>query len=70
MGFQPAWKYRKVIELTFEKGILQKELDQSEKMVKVRNKHLEAKRNGDESFRRGDIVRYINESFDRSYGTE
>ena len=67
LGFQPPWKYKKVIELTFEKGILQKELDQSENMAKVRDKHLEAKRNGDESFRQGGIVRYINESFDRSY---
>lgn len=67
MGFQPAWKYEKVIELTFENGILQEEVDQSEKMAKAREKQLEAERRDDQLAGHDGSVDFINDSFDRSY---
>jgi hypothetical protein len=36
MGFHPAWKYRTVLELSFEEGHLVVERDVSEKMAAVR----------------------------------
>ena len=68
MGFQPAWKYEKVIELTFENGFLQEEIDQSENMAKAREKHLEEERRGGELSGYDGVVEFINDSFDRSYG--
>ena len=67
MGFQPAWKYEKVIELTSENGLLQEEIDQSENMAKAREKHLEADRRGNELSEHDGVVEFINDSFDRSY---
>lgn len=37
MGYHPAWKYEKVHELIFEKGILVKDLDISDKMKEYRD---------------------------------
>lgn len=36
MGFHPAWKYEKVVELVFERGVLQKECDRSAEMAELR----------------------------------
>ena len=68
MGFQPAWKYEKVIELTSENGFLQEEIDQSENMAKAREKHLVEERRGGELSGYDGVVDFINDSFDRSYG--
>ena len=36
LGFHPAWKYEKVIELIFEGGVLREQYDRSEKMAAIR----------------------------------
>ena len=36
MGFHPAWKYERVIELIFDAGILKQEFDRSERMAEIR----------------------------------
>jgi len=41
MGFHPAWKYEKVIELTFKNGILTKSENLSLKMSKVREELMD-----------------------------
>jgi hypothetical protein len=41
MGFHPAWKYREVIELVFERGRLVREIDRSERMAEIRVRHAE-----------------------------
>jgi hypothetical protein len=41
MGFQPAWKYRTVLELLFDEGKLVKIRDVSEEIRELRNKMLE-----------------------------
>jgi len=42
LGFQPAWKYRNVRELTFREGRLERERDVSAEIAEVR-KHLAPK---------------------------
>jgi hypothetical protein len=40
MGFHPAWKYKKVVELIFEEGILKESRDISGKMEKLRERMI------------------------------
>eukprot|EP00913_Durusdinium_trenchii_P013377 g12558.t1 len=42
MGFHPAWKYKTVIELTFDNGVLQDAVDRSVPMEEFRRELLEA----------------------------
>lgn len=69
MGFHPAWKYTQVIELIFENGILQKELDQAQRMEEIREQILESRDESDTYRTDSDesIKEFINRSFDRSY---
>lgn len=66
MGFHPPWKYKKVIELTFENGILKAEQDRSQEMAKLRKSFLAKGSIGD--WTPGEhIVDFIQRAFDRSY---
>ncbi|MEW6736813.1 MAG: hypothetical protein AB1489_36330 [Acidobacteriota bacterium] len=38
MGFHPAWKYRSVVELIFEEGVLLETLDRSTEMASIRER--------------------------------
>jgi hypothetical protein len=71
MGFHPAWKYRTVIELVFENGILRGQADLSEKIAEVRKMILESQqRRGPETARirsEEQIRQFIERAFDRSY---
>ena len=53
MGFHPTWKYKTVIELTFENGTLTGEFDRSENMAQLRrimqNSSTENKATGNKS---------------------
>lgn len=70
MGFHPAWKYRSVLELIFENGVLQQEFDRSERMAEIRQRFLDAKDKSRESFYpdSDDIREFVERSFDRTYG--
>jgi hypothetical protein len=69
MGFHPAWKYEKVLELVFDKGTLQSVSDRSAQMEDFRKQMLEAKGGEEESRPPGDdqIRSFIERAFDRSY---
>jgi len=69
MGFHPAWKYKTVIELIFEAGILKQEFDRSERMAEIREMVMN-ERNLNPSTERQtavEIVRFVERAFDRSY---
>ena len=69
MGFHPAWKYEKVVELVFEGGVLQKECDRSTEMTELRNLVL-AQSQESGAGRRGpgeSIREFIERAFDRRY---
>lgn len=69
MGFHPAWKYEKVVELMFEGGMLQKACDRSAEMAELRNLVLAQAEHGDARARRSDasIRKFIERAFDRRY---
>ncbi len=69
MGFHPAWKYKKVIELIFEDGVLIKELDHSEKMAKFRTQITDSFDRTSTSEPRTflDTVSFVENAFDRTY---
>ena len=69
MGFHPAWKYTRVLELIFKNGIFQKEFDRSDRMTEVRQKILNADDDRDTSqmLSNDEIRRSVERSFDRSY---
>jgi hypothetical protein len=69
MGFHPAWKYNRVLELLFSNGILQQEFDRSERMAEVRQCILDSRRNDHSSQMPSDdeIREFIGHSFDRTY---
>jgi hypothetical protein len=69
MGFHPAWKYERVVELIFEGGALRREYDRSERMAEIRQRFAEAHAEG-QSGRpptQEEIARFIERAFDRSY---
>ncbi|MDR2240046.1 MAG: hypothetical protein LBE33_06335 [Zoogloeaceae bacterium] len=63
MGFHPAWKYEKVVELVFDDGILIDESDRSEQIAAIRQKGTTSEPMSDEN----GIVAFIERAFDRSY---
>jgi hypothetical protein len=69
MGFHPAWKYTKVIELVFKNGVLQHEFDRSERMAEIRQLILDSRRDGDRRRMPTDreISEFVQSSFDRTY---
>jgi hypothetical protein len=62
LGFQPAYKYRHVLELTFESGLLLSQTDRSIEMEEIRLR----KGRGDDQ-RRQDLVGWINDCFRIDY---
>ncbi|MCB9925533.1 MAG: hypothetical protein H6822_25510 [Planctomycetaceae bacterium] len=69
MGFHPAWKYERVIELLFENGVLVNEFDHSERMAEIREMILES-RTGEEDREmptRDEIRAFVERAFDRKY---
>ena len=69
MGFHPPWKYKTVIELVFENGVLSQEFDRSEKMAEVRQMIVESR---DEKAVGGmptndEIRDFVERAFDRTY---
>lgn len=69
MGFHPAWKYERVVELIFEAGVLKREFDRSERMAEIRQRFLE-RVEGNASDRlptEDEIAQFVERAFDRSY---
>ena len=62
LGFQPAYKYRRVLELTFESGLLLAQTDRSIEMEEIRLR--EGRR---DDLRRRDVVGWINDCFRIDY---
>ena len=72
MGFHPAWKYKTVIELVFENGVLRQEFERSQKMAEVRQMIVES-REDEESNRmptEDEIRVFVERAFDRTYINE
>lgn len=69
MGFHPAWKYERVIELIFDAGIVKQESDRSERMAEIRNM-VGKFRKEEFSYElpsQEEIRRFVERAFDRSY---
>lgn len=69
MGFHPAWKYKTVIELIFDAGILKEEIDRSERMAEIREMVVNS-RNESDAMRmpvKNEITRFVARAFDRTY---
>lgn len=62
MGFQPAYKYRRVLELTFESGLLLSQSDRSIEMEEIRLR--EGRGDGKRS---KDLTAWINDCFRVDY---
>jgi hypothetical protein len=68
MGFHPAWKFRKVIELIFADGILTAAHDRSAEMAKIREAKTESGKPKSKRFNSPvDMVGWIEDCFDRRY---
>ena len=69
MGFHPAWKYKTVIELVFDAGVLKHEFDRSERMAEIRQmvKKSQKKDSSTEMPSQAEIKRFVEAAFDRSY---
>ena len=67
MGFHPAWKFKKVFELTFDKGNLIETIDLSEKMVEVRKEVEKKKTIKNNEIEVNEIAKWIKESFNQKY---
>jgi hypothetical protein len=69
MGFHPAWKYERVVELIFDAGILMQEFDRSTQMAEIRQRFLEpqAANDSDRMPTEDEIAQFVERAFDRSY---
>jgi hypothetical protein len=69
MGFHPAWKYERVLELLFENGVLVQEFDRSEAMAEVRRMFLESRNEGESGKMptKDRIREFVERAFDRTY---
>lgn len=69
MGFHPAWKYEKVVELVFAGGVLQKECDRSAEMAELRKlaRAQSGEANAGDRVPGMSIMEYIERTFDRRY---
>ncbi len=69
MGFHPAWKYERVVELVFDEGRLAAEHDRSAQMAEIRARFVrtegEPASGGMPS--RDEIRAFVERSFDRRY---
>jgi hypothetical protein len=66
MGFHPAWKYRRVHELSFEDGKLVREADRSKAMAGIRAR-IAARPLGPGGTDEDELKKWIEQCFDRSY---
>ena len=69
MGFHPAWKYERVVELVFESGVLKREFDRSEQMAELRARVADSRPAGGDGHKltRDEIVEFVERAFDRTY---
>jgi hypothetical protein len=69
MGFHPAWKYERVVELIFDAGVVKQEFDRSERMAEIRQRfaELRAENDSDRMPTKDEIARFVERAFDRSY---
>lgn len=69
MGFHPAWKYDKVMELIFADGVLLDSFDRSAKMAAIRARYQDQanKNPGTEPPTVAEIDAFIKRAFDQSY---
>ena len=68
MGFHPAWKFEKVIELTFSEGVLTAAYDRSAEMAEVRDAKSGASGYDSKRFDSpAQMVGWIAKCFDRRY---
>lgn len=69
MGFHPAWKCEEVVELIFDKGMLQDEYDRPKRIARIRERILKVAKRGDGKDRRTikEIWDFVESSFDRKY---
>jgi len=69
MGFHPAWKYKTVIELVFDGGILKQEFDRSERMAEIREmiSKSQEKESSSGMPSEAEIRQFVERAFDRSY---
>jgi hypothetical protein len=68
MGFHPAWKYEKVIELIFSGGVLAAAYDRSAEMAEIREVKAGTNGHGSKRFNSpAQMVRWIAKCFDRRY---
>jgi hypothetical protein len=68
MGFHPAWKYREVHELIFEKGRLVEEMDCSQMMAQVRERLARQPLGPDSSASKAELEEWIAKTFRLDYG--
>lgn len=69
MGFHPAWKYKTVLELVFDAGVLKEEFDRSEQMAEIREMVRETRQedsSGDMPSE-DEIAQFVERAFDRRY---
>ena len=67
MGFHPAWKYKHVLELIFENGVLQAEYDRSNAMAELRERLVQNKDSQQRITSHEEIQKFIERAFDRTY---
>lgn len=70
MGFHPAWKYERVIELVFDEGRLTGEHDRSERMAELRERFTrteEVEASPKQMPTREEIREFVERCFDRRY---
>jgi hypothetical protein len=67
MGFHPAWKYRNVVECSFQGGMLSEVCDRSEAMATIRSCKDENDLEPGPSGTTEEILKWILDSFDLGY---
>jgi len=66
MGFHPAWKYREVHELIFNKGQLVTASDRSAEMAKLRDSLADTSDQPD-TMRKQDVIQWVDRCFSLKY---
>jgi hypothetical protein len=69
MGFHPAWKYERVLELIFEGGVLKHEHDRSAAMADIRQRITESGQleRAKKALSPEEIAKFVERAFDRRY---
>ena len=66
MGFHPAWKYRRVMELIFENGALLRSHDHSERIAEIRGEIVRGTRPDPDAD--PELIGWIDRTFELGYG--